>query len=636
MRRRKYEPKLLYSAWKNITLTPEIDLDDFLAGLVLPDTTPKFDLGSYPYQREILESVFSGRYKRITVMKSAQVGFTSCLMAICAYYIAKKPSSIMLAFNTGKIQTTNAKLRFQPFLDRTPMTKDLMQGDTVKAKDHTMLSKQFTNNAKLLIVNAGSADGLRSIPASILLADETSGWADTGAGNPISLFENRGISDPSSILVMGSTPLRHDENIHKYFKLGTAEYWNIKCGKCKKWERFTFEQFRFDEASVENDSIEVKYECPTCKDIISESGVNRLVSAGRFTATNDIVSKKMPSRSFHIWAGLNPSIKFEDIVHTFLEEKGGGTLQTFSNEHLGEPFSAITSKALTPEDLRELCKGDTYSLGIVPKTAAFLTAGIDVQKDVIFISVWAHCIAGEKYLIDYGEYPYGSTSLDTVVFEQLSKSYLLEEESMRLPIQASAIDSGFKTVEIYSLVRLPEAKSRHLYAVKGNAVQTRIFNKSGTTSDKYSGVFFNVGVNVLKSAFFGNLIGNRKYNKRLIRISEKVEDRFIKQICAEHETQIVRNGRVRFAFVRRPGGGGDNHYLDTTIYAEAAAHIRVGSRMSVGNIKAHDVIRMVGRQIRNYKSKDDYLERIKPELIKVENEFFNLVEDKMEMEAAGE
>jgi phage terminase large subunit GpA-like protein len=50
----------------------------------------------YPYQRGIAEAIADPKIERISVLKSARIGFTTCLVGAIAHYIVREPSPILV------------------------------------------------------------------------------------------------------------------------------------------------------------------------------------------------------------------------------------------------------------------------------------------------------------------------------------------------------------------------------------------------------------------------------------------------------------------------------------------------------------------------------------------------------------
>src|SRR5262245_57114511 len=54
----------------------------------------------YPYQRAIADALADANIERVSVLKSARIGFTTCLVGAIAHYIVREPSAILVLMPT--------------------------------------------------------------------------------------------------------------------------------------------------------------------------------------------------------------------------------------------------------------------------------------------------------------------------------------------------------------------------------------------------------------------------------------------------------------------------------------------------------------------------------------------------------
>src|SRR4029079_8255875 len=69
-----------------------------------------------PYQRGILDAITDPAVERVSVMKSARVGYTKCMNAAIAYYMAQDPCPILVVQPTVEDAEGYSKEEIAPML----------------------------------------------------------------------------------------------------------------------------------------------------------------------------------------------------------------------------------------------------------------------------------------------------------------------------------------------------------------------------------------------------------------------------------------------------------------------------------------------------------------------------------------
>src|SRR6516225_6259344 len=167
------------------------------------------DFEPFPYQIGILDAFCDAKTPRVTVAKSARVGYTKCLDMVTAYYIHQDPSPGMTVQPRTEDAEDYSKTEITPMIRDTPVLAEIA-GD-MKSRDsgNTIVKKTFKNGASWAFIGANAPGGFRRITARIALFDEVSGYPVEGAGkegDQLSLGSKRTLTFWNRVIGVGSTP----------------------------------------------------------------------------------------------------------------------------------------------------------------------------------------------------------------------------------------------------------------------------------------------------------------------------------------------------------------------------------------------------------------------------------------------
>jgi phage terminase large subunit GpA-like protein len=160
---------------------------------------------TWPYQREILDVIGDLEHERITVIKSARVGYTKCLMAAIAATAATDPCSMILLVPTDDDSRGYAVDEIEPAFDQSPALRGLIRNGRLDGRN-TLTMKSIAGGGSLKILSARSPRNLRRHDAKKLFVDEEDGMEVTAEGDPVMLAEKRTLAHPDRKIVRGSTP----------------------------------------------------------------------------------------------------------------------------------------------------------------------------------------------------------------------------------------------------------------------------------------------------------------------------------------------------------------------------------------------------------------------------------------------
>jgi terminase, large subunit len=541
-----------------------------------------------PYQREILDAITDPDVEMVSIMKSARVGFTICLSAAIGYYIAHDPSSILVVQPTVddakgfSKETIAPMLRDVPCLSRVVFADQEDRGKGPKDGSATLTHKTFPGGI-LSLVGANSGTGFRRVSRRIVLCDEVDAYpASAGSeGDPISLALKRSEAFHNRKAVLGSTPLVAGmSRIQEAFEAGDQRRYHVPCPHCGHRDVLMFAEaslrghvMRWDEGKPET----AHFQCRGCGGRIEHRHKREIIEAGAWVPDNPEAGGA--HRSYHLWAAYSysPNATWEQIARRFLAAKAAGPdkLRTFVNTDLGETWQ---ERGEAPEWERLYQRRERYPIGTVPEGVMFLTSGVDVQRDRLVWEVTGWADDKRSWLVDIGII-WGDTAGDapwTQLDELLSRHFPLSGGGA-MPIASMAVDSGFQTQKVYAWCKRHQRPRviavkgvEHMRTIIGGASQVEVTVGGRRLSGGLR--LFPVGTSVAKQELYGWLRLPADDDPPGFCHFPEVDESYLKELTAEHLIQgRNKQGFPVYTWVLLPGR--ENHYLDTRVYARAAASL---------------------------------------------------------------
>jgi len=206
------------------------------------------------YQRGIMDAVTDPTVTRVTVMKSARIGYTKILNNIIGYHIHQDPCPIMVVQPTVEDAEGYSKDEIAPMLRDTPVLHNLVAESKAKVSTNTILKKTFPGG-QLLMIGANSPRGFRRVSMRGVLFDEVDGYPlSAGAeGDQIKLGERRTEYYWNRKIVMGSTPtLTETSRIRRSYELSDMRRYYVPCPHCEHYQVLRWDNFRWEEGKPES------------------------------------------------------------------------------------------------------------------------------------------------------------------------------------------------------------------------------------------------------------------------------------------------------------------------------------------------------------------------------------------------
>jgi phage terminase large subunit GpA-like protein len=565
------------------------------AHLTVPDgplAGQKFSLAQTPYLREPLDMLGpDSPVNEIAVMKSAQTGFTTMLIAAIGFVIDRAPCHVALIQPTQDALSDFNRLKLDPAIKASPTLRRKVATQTSRSSaGSTMHNKAFPGGSIALAIASSAAD-LRSKTVRVLLRDEIDQYPDDldGQGSPLEISDGRLMAflnqgDWKKVDV--STPtVKGASKIERRYEDGDKRRWRVPCPHCGGEFTFEFSGLRYSETFPHK----AHYVAPCCGSIIENHEKRELLRRGRWVAT---APRPGAFPSYHLSALESPFVPFDAIAAERVAVGDDPTrLRTFDNLWLGIPHE-VQGDSPDAESLM-LRREEGLKRGHIPARGLVLVASADVQGAGIWFEVIAIASNRESWVVDAGYLSGATDSPDGEAFQQLREILdrdWPDEWGRTRKLDALGVDSGFRSHVVYSWVR---ANQRARVNTKG--ADTVLALKGGEGWDRPaiglpSVVDINfagrrvrggaavrvVGTFSLKAVFYedlwklGTKSGKSSDPPGMCHFPDFIDDVYFKQLTSEYVVnEIGRRGRPRRVWRLRHGR--DNHLLDCRVYNLALA-----------------------------------------------------------------
>lgn len=564
------------------------------------------------YQRGILDAIADPAVERVSVQKSARVGYTLCINAAIAYHMHHDPCPIMVVQPTVETAKKYSKEFIAPMFRDVEVLAGLVKGAAVKSSGRTILDKSFPGGV-LSMVGANSGTGFRMSSRRVVIFDEVDGYRDSAGdeGDPIALGEARAREYWNRKIIAGSTPtIAGASRIEELFEAGDRRRFYVPCPQCGHMDVLRFRKRKGDETDgghrmrwPDDHPEEACFECAANGCVIEERHKSAMLEAGEWRAEapgNGTVNGRAHA-SFHIWAAysLSANATWGQIAQEFAAAtklKNNETLKAVVNTLFGETWQ---ERGEAPEWEGLYLRREPYAIGTVPEGVIALTAGVDVQKDRLVPEVVGWGANKESWSILIDEIP-GDTALLTgeaspwIRLNALLARTFQGADGRVFTISMMAVDGGWQTEAVSTQVVYAWGRQhpRNRVIVTKGVYGPRALVETATPVDVTIGGkkiqrgyrVWPIGVDGAKAEFYS-----------LLRLVPDIETgavppgychfpehpaEYFRQITAEHLMKIVkrRTGRARLEWQTLPNR--ENHYLDARILARAAAALLGIDRMA--------------------------------------------------------
>lgn len=532
-----------------------------------------------PFQRAILNAMGSPDIQRVTVYKSARVGFTKMMIAAIGYFAVKKKRSVALWQPTDGDRNEFVKDEIDTAIRDVPAWRNAFPAFGKKSSENTIERKAFLGST-LWLKGATSAKNFRRITPDVVALDEIDAMPldVDGEGSAESLAWKRAEVSSFRKLIMGSSPKEAGSSqVEAAARRADAFLrYNVECPHCGDFSPLEFggkdstHGFKWEKDKPET----VLYHCRDCgagwpnRDLEQAQVNGFYLDADTGYSTKDgMVWRKdgepcMAPRSvaFHVWSAYSPYAAWREIIEDWVKAQADPlALKTFVNTTLGETWEAQEGEHVKPAQLKSRPR-DT-----MPEDIQLVTASVDTQPDRWEVQFNGFRPNGDLVVLGYEQIPAEVDRLDewkVKLLPLLDRTFRVGKE---LPVEVMGVDTGgSNTATAYDFCAL--YADRQVLALKGaGGDRPFIGNKPARNWRKVGLDGWIVGTNSGKDLAFSMLVRTEGDGRLLFPEGVELPANYFEMMTAEKRVlKIVKNRRV-YEYQKRSASA-RNEALDLTVY----------------------------------------------------------------------
>ncbi len=514
-----------------------------------------------PYLVGVMDEFNNYETEKIVFVKPTQIGGTEALQNMIGYIVMQDPAPTMIVYPTDILARSVSENRLQPMLRATPEIAKKFD------ENSSLLELQF-DGMYLSLVGSNSPSGLASKPIRFLMMDEVDKYpgASTKEADPIKLATERTKTFHNKKIYVTSTPTLKTGHIwQEKEKADIEKHYFVPCPHCGEYIEFRFQNIRFpdDESMSYADRAEfATYVCQECGCTITDNDKHNMLKLGEWRIVRHN-TKYVRNVAFWINTLYSPFVRWADIAKEFLLTKDDPEeFQNFTNSWLAEPWE--DTKLKTNAELVMERQTEIPSF-VVPSWAKLLTAGVDVQETSLYWSIraWGDYFTSQN--IAHGQ---------ALSFEEIDRLMNIEyrtEDGEVAMVNLCLIDSGDQTDMVYDFCAF---HTDYALPVKGAShaqlshYKLSKINREGSSANGLTLVL--VDGDKYKDMIAGRM---RKPNGRgSWMVHNGCDMEYAQQVTNEHKVNVKSGGQTRQVWKPKYSHA-DNHFLDTEVYAMAAADI---------------------------------------------------------------
>ena len=421
----------------------------------------------WKYQRQWLDVIGDDVTTRVTLKKSARIGFTKCQIACIGGFAANKPCSVILLVPTDSDTKRYATDEIEPSFNESPALRGLMGRGRVDGRN-TMTMKTFLGGGSLKILAARSPRNLRAHDTKVLFIDEADGMEVTSEGDPIVLAEKRTLAHADRKIVVGSTPtLEGISVVDRLYGESDQRLFEVPCMRCGALFEILWRHIQWPQGQPEKAICE----CPHCARANEERFKAEMIEAGDWRITRPEIRGHAGFR-INAMVSLFANANWGILAAEYLKARRAGPmeLQVFRNTIEGDVWKTSVDAI---DEATLLKRAEHFGLEQLPVEVLTITAGVDTQNDRLEVSFWGWSIDGTGFALGHTQI-WGST-LEQSTWDELDAALAtrwLHPNGWEIGVDAAAIDSGgtgsgaeSRTQQVYDFCAT--RYGRRIVAVKG-------------------------------------------------------------------------------------------------------------------------------------------------------------------------
>jgi phage terminase large subunit GpA-like protein len=527
-----------------------------------------------PYLKEIMQSlsVTETTVNDVVVMKATQIGLSEVANNFIGYIMDCVPGPILYMLPTVELAERHSKTRITPMINNTPSILAKVTTAKSRKSGNTITTKNFTGGA-LFMAGSNSGASFRNVSIRYLILDDIDGFSPDigGEGSPISLAERRTdtYSSKKKILKISTPTQKGGSLIEKEFQKSDQRFYHVPCPFCGTLQILIFstdgQEHGLHYTEQNGNVTDTWYTCKNCQEKIHEHHKTEMLEAGQWIPSQPNRKK----RGYHISGLLSPLgfVSWSQIAQEYHDaKKDSMTMMVWVNTRLGEPYESAGEQ---PEWVNLYSRKEPYQQMKPPNGVRFITGGVDVQENRIAVLLRGWGVNEESWLIFHAEiYGEWEDQLDDLLSFNFTN-----EHGVSIPILGVAIDSGYKTQQVYSYCR---SRNNAVFAVKGERARNKpIIGKPSPQDLNWRGKhipkgvhLWPVGTDTAKSTIYGRLKNNTKPGPYCYHWHTDTSEEYFLQLTSEKIETRIKDGFPYFEWIKTRDR---NEALDIEVYAYAAA-----------------------------------------------------------------
>lgn len=533
-----------------------------------------------PYGIEWMDSACCPWVRQVTIMASTQVGKTETINNVVLYAVAQDPGPAMVVLPRSIDVPMIGEMRLRPMFEASPRARQEMTNRAHDVKNRQMAFKRSV----IYLRSSQSPADLASAPVRYVFADEVDKYPRWSGkeGDPLALALERQNTFWNALAYVTSTPTTREGNVHRHFLDGDQRRYWVPCPHCGKHQVLQWSRVKMGttELSEMRRTRSAWYECEHCAGKIDDHHKRGMLAGGVWVPlafspeqwqAGAREADRTAHRSYHLWAGYSPWLRWSDLAIAFLKAKRDtAAMQNFVNSTLAEVWEEQVEKPLPAQV--DAAKLVGWKLGEVPDGCIVATAGVDVQRDHLWAVVrgWGH--DGRSWLLWCGRLE----SFDAL-HELLRKPWT----SSKQPVRLAFIDSRFRREDVLEFVRThPEA--RMSVGVSRRTPVDFSTYKLGKHPRTGQALPTSVVVWSITVVRFKDLLAAMMSKPETWHLPSDVPEDYCAHIVSEHKVLVRSGGRAHEVWVMQPGHNA-NHLWDCEVYAVAAGRVLGVERLRDGS-----------------------------------------------------
>jgi phage terminase large subunit GpA-like protein len=533
-----------------------------------------------PYLPTIMDVVSDRTTQEIVVVSPSQAAKTELILNAIGYFTHQEPSPMLCVQPTVETAESFSKDRVAPMIRDCGALAALVAPARSRESNNTILSKAYPGG-QLDMTGANAPSGLAMRPKRVVLLDERDrhprSAGTEGDVKAISRARTRSFQRRRKIVEVSSPTSAEESLIWPSYLEGTQEVYEVPCPDCGHFQTLHFDRLKWTiDAAGKVDPSSVAYQCAACEYLMPAREKGALLRAGQWTQTAE---PRVPhKRSFHIHGLVAAFALWEEVAQEFVTANGqkdpamrAEMLRAFFNTTLGELYRDQTAETVKSTVLARAKRYDSADdlapiTWHVPRDAAILTAGVDLQHDRGEIVVRAWGVGETSWLVERAILR-GDTSQPewwARLEDFRTTRRWTHERGALMAIRSLTIDAGdgthSKAVYTYCASRL----AFHVYAIKGSSNPTAPMVPSKPTKVK-PGRLYILGVHAIMDRLYRRL-GMDEVGPGYLHLNQHADDDYVTQLLSMRR-RIDEKTRKR-KWEATPGVR--NEVADCETYAYAA------------------------------------------------------------------